>query len=316
MDEVLLGLGDAFETEARNVRAQRQMPEAARARLEKIYDDQAIAAYRRVVLEHSAATHVEDARDRLEAMNQPVPTPTLDQVQASQALENSRAQYRLQDRAKLLVFHQPDVVLAARVGDPSLADPKPTLAPQVTKQIIADFQGAMNPNAAQTARAAAPLTGTTGGADATPTGGTPAPAPLAFQDVPAAGGDASGASNVNEATPATGGTRDTTTGTPGASIGAEILTPGATSSPATTGGGDPTGGLHAVGPTNNVALPAIEKAAPAPDTINDVPAGSQPAAQTATPGKKKQPAPSFDKSDESSSKHKKKKKGLDKLNPF
>ena len=43
--------------------------------------------------------------------------------------------------------------------------------------------------------------------------------------------------------------------------------------------------------------------------------GSQPAAQTPDPNKKKQPAPSFDKSDESSSKHKKK-KGLNKVNPF
>ncbi len=160
MDDVLIGLGDSYASEARMVRMQRQMPEAAKARLERIYDEQAAAAYRKVVLEHSAAPHVEDAKDRLAAMNLPIPTPTVDQAQASAALENSRQQYRLQDRAKLLVFHQPDVVQAARAGEPTLADPKPTLAPMVTKQVMEDFRGAMNPNATRTDGASVASTGT------------------------------------------------------------------------------------------------------------------------------------------------------------
>jgi len=110
MDDVLIGLGDAYETEARFVRTLK-LPEAAKAKLEKTYDDAAIAAYSKVVLEHSAAPHVEDARDRLDAMNVPIPTPTPEQIAASVALENSRRQYRLQDRATLLVMHKPDVVL-------------------------------------------------------------------------------------------------------------------------------------------------------------------------------------------------------------
>src|SRR5271170_4294589 len=149
MDDVLIGLGDAYEAEARYIRASR-LPEAGKARLEKIYDDQAIAAYSKVVLEHSAAAHVEDARDRLDAMNVPIPTPTPEQVAASVALENSRRQYRLQDRATILFMHQPDVVLAARDGEPTLVDPKPTLAPLVTKKTIDDFNDAMNPGAPKT----------------------------------------------------------------------------------------------------------------------------------------------------------------------
>src|SRR5580658_3383293 len=136
MDDVLIGLGDAYETEARYIRTLR-LPEAGKAKLEKTYDDAAIAAYSKVVLEHSAAPHVEDARDRLDAMNVPIPTPTTEQIAATVALENSRRQYRLQDRATLLVMHKPDGVLAARDGDPTLADPTPTLAPHITTQIIA-----------------------------------------------------------------------------------------------------------------------------------------------------------------------------------
>jgi outer membrane protein assembly factor BamD len=67
-----------------------------------------------------------------------------------------------------------------------------------------------------------------------------------------------------------------------------------------------------VGPVNT-ALPPIEKAEQAPDPINDVIPGSQPAAQTAAAnGKNKKPA--LDKDDSSSKK--KPKKGIAKLNPF
>src|ERR1700734_3117213 len=138
MDDTLIGLGDAYEAEARYVRGLK-LPEAGKARLEKIYDDQAAAAYTKVVLEHSASPHVEDARDRLAAMNLPIPTPTPEQVAASVALENSRRSYRLQDRARLLVLHQPDVVMAARDGEPPLTDPKPTIAPHIVNQIKSDF---------------------------------------------------------------------------------------------------------------------------------------------------------------------------------
>jgi outer membrane protein assembly factor BamD len=312
MDEVLIGLGDAYETEARFVRTMK-LPEAAKAKLEKTYDDEAIAAYTRVVLEHSAAPHVEDARDRLDAMNVPIPTPTPEQIAASVALENSRRQYRLQDRATLLVMHKPDVVLAARDGDPTLVDPPPTIAPHVIKKITDDFSEALNPGAT---KAAAPATdGTapaTGSAPAT-TAAAPAPpaAPLALQDVPAANAAATPGSAVSSetATPATAAPAAS-----GNSLGVEILTPGATTGGTATPT-DANGGLKAVGPVNATPLPAAEKPAEAPDAVNDVASKPQPAAQAADPNKKKNPKPEFDKDDESSSKHKKK-KGLSKINPF
>jgi outer membrane protein assembly factor BamD len=312
MDDVLIGLGDAYETEARYVRTMK-LPEAAKAKLEKTYDDQAIAAYSKVVLDHSASPHVEDARDRLDAMNVPIPTPTPEQIAASVALENSRRQYRLQDRATLLIMHKPDVVLAARDGDPTLADPTPTLAPHIINKITADFNEALNPGAA---KAASPATDGTApapnaSAPAATAAGTSAPAaPLALQDVPAADAAAPTSSAVTNAS-------GNTTSTPAASgntLGVEILTPGAT-----TGGtakpADNNGGLKAVGPVNTAPLPTAEKPAEAPDAVNDVAAKPQPAAQAPNANGKKNSKPEFDKSDESSSKHKKK-KGLSKINPF
>lgn len=303
MDDVLLGLGDGFEAEAKYVRSLK-LPEAGKARLEKVYDDQAIAAYSKIVTEHAASRGVEDAKDRLIALHADIPKPTAEQIARSEEMENSRAQYKITDRARLLVMHQPDVVTAARTGDPTLVDPKPTVAPDVTRQIVKDFTLAMNPNARP---ATAPGGAATGDAAAPVTdgSGTPAPAadtaaPLAFQDVPAAGTSTGASGSTMTVAPVTNGG-----GAPAASAGIEIVSPGSSA---------PIDGMKAVGPANNTPLPAIEKPADAPDTVNDIQPGQAPPA-AAAPANGKKAKPEFDKNDESSNKHKKK-KGLGKINPF
>jgi outer membrane protein assembly factor BamD len=313
MDDVLVGLGDSYEAEARFVRSMK-LPEAGKARLERIYDDQAAAAYTKVIMEHSAAPHVEDARDRLEAMNLPIPTPSPEQVAASVALENSRRQYRLQDRATIMFMHRPDTVLAARDGEPPLADATPTLAPHVVTAIKADFVESLTPGnpAKPTPAPAAPAA-----ADASaPAAAQPAPSaapstPLQFQDVPTADASGSGGAVV---TSVPGNTVNAAPPAAGNSMGVEILSTGTPSSQTAAKPSDANGGLTAVGPPNATPLPEAEKATGTPDVVNDVKPGTQPAAQAPNAnGKKSNPA--FDKSEESSSKHKKK-KGLAKLNPF
>jgi outer membrane protein assembly factor BamD len=297
MDDALIGLGDAYGAEARYIRTMK-LPEAGKARLEATYDGLAADAYRKVVLEHSAALHVEDARDRLAAMNLPIPEPSQQQIAASVALENSRASYRLTDRAKLLILHMPDTVMAARDGEPTLTDPKPTIAPTIVKKVNENFKSAFNPEtssgaSAATTTVAAPVTETTTAAP-----GTPA-APLALQDVPT--GEDAGSATTTLTTPTTAG--------PIGGVGIEILP----SASRPTGGN----GLNAVGPKNATDLPPTEKPAPAPDQANDITAPTAPA-QVLPAGKKKAPKPEFDKADESSSKHKPK-KGVKKIippNPF
>ena len=306
MDDVLIGLGDAYAAEAKYVRTL-NLPEAPKSRLLQTYDGQAAAAYRQVVLEHSASAHVDDAKDRLAAMNLPIPTPTPEQVAASAALENSRAQYRLKDRATLLFMHQPDVVTAARIGDPPLVDPKPTLAPQVTKQIVADYTAAMHPDAAPAAAPAAnaPAAAETAAAPSAAAPTVPA-GPLKFEEVPTAG-KGGGNSDVVTATPA-----DTGTSRPaGNSVGVEVLS----TNGATTPSNDPNSQLMPAAATNAAPLPAVEKAAEAPDAVNEASGAVTPTGQTPNPnGKKGKPA--SDKEDDSSSSKHPPKKGLKKLNPF
>jgi outer membrane protein assembly factor BamD len=77
---------------------------------------------------------------------------------------------------------------------------------------------------------------------------------------------------------------------------------------------DTTGGIGPVGPKDATPLAPIEKAAKAPDAVNDAAGTSNPPVQPA-PANAKKPKVACDKSDESCSKHKPK-KGLGKLNPF
>jgi len=311
MDDVMIGLGDAYAAESKLMRAHLDVPEGPRGKIVQEDDKLAADMYREVVLEHAAAPHAEDAKERLMSMGLPVPTPTAEQVAASEELEGSRAQYTMRSRLELLFVKKPDTVLAAQIGEPSLEDPPATTAPMEINRSRDQFIMAMNPNAVL-AKPTVPKPDADVPAETptpVPSGGTPM-----LQDVPTAG---SGGSNVQEMTAA-----PASSGSGGASIGMEVLTPGVTtgsgaasSLPAATGAPDKNYGLTTVTPKNSTDLPPAEKPAEAPDQVNEAAGKPQPAAQTAPANGKNAPKPTLDKDDESSSK-KKPKKGLDKLNPF
>ena len=119
-------------------------PGAIRERLRAVYQDRAAEAYAKVVTRYPMAPHVEDARDRLVAMNRPVPEPTQAAIAENDAEERSRQPLRFTDKTFDIIKHGPSVVEAVHVGEPSLDDPKRTLAPDVTKQNLAIFNAAVN----------------------------------------------------------------------------------------------------------------------------------------------------------------------------
>jgi outer membrane protein assembly factor BamD len=331
MDDVLIGLGDAYAAQARYWRtlSTAKLPEATKARVEaikarlgKINEDQAQSAYTKVVLEHAAAAHVEDAKDRLVGMGLPVPTPTPEQLAASTALENSRGQYTLSKRVIGFVMHQADTVQSATTGAPPLEDPTPTNAATVVRKAIDDYQSALNPGASPAPAPAASAAPAPAAAESpAPAPATP-PAALSLQEVPAASAGTSTGSAITTTVP------QSSPATSGTSMGIEIVRPDAAAPPVTAPATPPAFpgttpaakpepqniGLAPVGPENATPLAPIEKPAVAPDRINEAAGTKQPPAQTA-PANGKKPKPTLDKSDESSSKHKPK-KGLGKLNPF
>ncbi len=276
-DQALLGIGDAYAGEARRIQVQANLPGAIKERLRSVYADKAAQAYAKVITRYPMAPHVEDARDRLVAMNRPVPEPTQEAVAENDAEERSRQPLRFTGKTLDIIKHGPTVVEAVHVGEPTLEDPKRTLAPDITKQNIALFNDAINANRPP-AVAAGPVTPTN--ANEPPRSDQPSTVPL--QLAPPAGGSGVSAEIVS------------------APSGSAAATPAA----------DPNAVLQPVGPANTV-IPAAEKPAEAPVPVNEV--KSTGATATAIDAKTKKPK--VDSSEESSSK-KKKKKGLSKLNPF
>ncbi len=276
-DLALLNIGDAYAGQAHQFQIAPGLPGAVRERLVSMYSDKAAAAYAKVITRYPMAPRVEDARDRLVAMNRPIPEPTREAVAESEAEEQSRQPIRFTDRTLDIIRHGPTVVEAVHVGEPSLDDPNRTLAPAITKENVALINEAINAGKpAATPRAATPT-----GSNEPPRSDQPSTAPV--QMAAPDGGTGVGVTIVN----APGGT---------------------------AGGGDPNAVVKSVGPSNT-AIPAAEAPAPAPDQVNDIKPGQAASTPANASDSKKKKAPKPDLSDESSSK-KKKKKGLGKLNPF
>ena len=335
VDEALLDVGDAYSAQARNIASLRLDP-AAKERLKALYTSRAAHAYDRVVLEYPMAPHADDARDRLEAMNQPVPQPTQEQIANSAAIEQSRAPVNLKYRAFLLITARPSTVQAARVGDPSLTNPPQIMAPELVKGAMSDVRWAVKPdgkpapsvpgtsnnlNAALAENGASNASGGTSDTQST----TPAASGLQMNDI--SGDNGVNGTVINSPQNAVQPPAGTQSSPPSSapSVGgnaAPSVPPSASGQPAVwPSATKDNGGLPTVAPPNSTPLPAVEKAAPAPDQVNDVSQSGHPVntVDQTTPQtgkkKKKNPKPQFSGNEESSSTHKKK-KGLHKLNPF
>ena len=188
-DLALLSIGDSYAGQAHAVQIAPGLPAAIRERLRSMYLDKAAAAYVRVVTRYPAAPRVEDARDRLVAMNRPVPEPTQAAWAESQAEEQSRQRIQFKDTVWGVIKHGPTVVEAVHVGEPTLDDPKRTLAPQITKENLSMYNAAVNANKPESEAAVKPT-----GPNEPPRSDQPSTVPL---QVAPAGGTGVGVSIVN-----------------------------------------------------------------------------------------------------------------------
>lgn len=190
-DLALLTIGDAYEGEAHAVALAPGLSGAIKERLRALYLDRASKAYDRVITRYPMAPHVEDARDRLIALNRPVPEPTQAAIAESDAEERSRQPLRFSDRTLGLFQRGPTMVEAVHVGDPSLQDPKRTIAPDITRQNIKMFNEAVNEG--RPAQPAAPVRAT--GVNEPPRSDQPSEAPV--QMAPPGSGSGLGVSVVS-----------------------------------------------------------------------------------------------------------------------
>ena len=297
-DLALLQLGDAYAAEA-NLTQKLNVNAAAKERLASIYDDRAAKCYELVVTRYPMAPHVEDARERLIGLARPVPEPSQAALAESEAEEQSRVNVKLKDRALLLVKHGPSTVSAARIGEPTMADPKAITAPAVSNETLATINAAITGKPTPPSEVAASSPGSADGS-APPRTDSPA---VKMENVPDESGTPTstgiGATIINN--------NDGNTSDGSAPSSGTVNAPAAASGSALSGAAPAAaaeGNLPSVAPANNAPLPAVEKPAEAEMQHNDVQGGAAP--PTSTVKTKKNAKVKVNKKQESSTKEKKK----------
>jgi outer membrane protein assembly factor BamD len=158
-DDALYLLGDSYERAAENIRHARpnmklagankqrveqikELSEASKARMIKMYDDKAAATYARIITQYPISDRADDAKRRLQAMGRKVPQPTQQAIAEAKKIEASRSEAGRFSRIMGTFKHAPDVHQAAKVGEPTLQDPAETSAVQVVREATAVANGA------------------------------------------------------------------------------------------------------------------------------------------------------------------------------
>jgi outer membrane protein assembly factor BamD len=129
-DEALFLLGQSYEGQITNVRASK-MQEAAKARVIQAFTKNAADAYSKILTRYPMMDRAEDAKRRLLALHQSVPTPTQAALAQNRKEEDSRRSSGMFGHLMGNFSRHPDVAQATKVGDPTLVDPKPVSATDV-----------------------------------------------------------------------------------------------------------------------------------------------------------------------------------------
>jgi outer membrane protein assembly factor BamD len=292
-DEALYLLGQNYEAEVARVRAAPSCTapgrppgcatEAMKTRLIEQPTKSAAEAYSKIITRYPIMDRVDDAKKRLAALHQPIPRPTKAAVAQNKAEDESRHDTGMFGKLMGVVRKGPDVAQAAKVGEPTLIEPTPVSAQDVTR---ATMQSIMGPAAGEKGLSVEKVdaSGVPAANEPAPRSDTPAPAggsPFAQPTAPAA--------DPNELTPSAA-----TAAAPAANTAADPneLKPNA----------------------DNSAGAAL----PPPPQVNEIQSGSAAQASSSsssTTAAADANAPASDQ-DISSSKKNNKKKGLKKIVPF
>jgi outer membrane protein assembly factor BamD len=131
-DETLFMLGQCYDGEIDLIRASR-VAEVNKGRLIKELQDKAAVAYSRIITRYPVSERAADAKARLQEMHRPVPVPTPEAIAQNKAEEDSRGHTSFHQRLMETFHKHPDTAETARVGEPTMTDPKSTDAPQFMK---------------------------------------------------------------------------------------------------------------------------------------------------------------------------------------
>jgi outer membrane protein assembly factor BamD len=151
-DEALYTLGQNYEAEIARIRAAPNcvapgvppgcLTEGLKARYIEQPTKDAADAYSKIITRYPIMDRVDDAKKRLAALHQPIPRPTRAALAQNKAEDASRRETPMFGRLMSVVRKSPDVAQAAKVGEPSLVDPTPVSATDVTRETLRAAMGA------------------------------------------------------------------------------------------------------------------------------------------------------------------------------
>jgi outer membrane protein assembly factor BamD len=204
-DEALYMLGQAYEREAEAARGLR-VNETARGELQKKFTDAAVEAYSRILTRYPVMGRAADAKRRLEALQRPIPTATPEAIAQNKAEEGSRSEVGMRQRLFMNLHRGPDVARAAKVGEPTMTEPKPTSAPEIIREtgrtieaayaaggggntVAVETVGTGEPPKSEPVPRSAPPAGAAQDAQPAAAGEEPAPPPTQVNEAAAGEGD-------------------------------------------------------------------------------------------------------------------------------
>lgn len=138
-DEAYYLLGQSYEAQIARVRALpvgKPGDETNKANFVKQFTREAAEAYSHIVQRYPVGLRAEDAKARLEALHQPVPTPTPEAIAQNKKEMESREATGMMGQFMENFRRRPDMAQAAKVGDPALVDPKPVSATEVAQATV------------------------------------------------------------------------------------------------------------------------------------------------------------------------------------
>jgi outer membrane protein assembly factor BamD len=141
-DIALFELGTAYEREVEVIRRSR-LPETAKGNLIKQYNQGAVEAYDRILTRYPLESEAREAKKRLIALKQPVPQATPEAIAQDKAEIASRGSLGTVGKVMENFHKGPDVSEAARVGEPTLVDPKQASAPDMIRAANASVTGVL-----------------------------------------------------------------------------------------------------------------------------------------------------------------------------
>lgn len=142
-DQALFELGQAYEREIDLLRRSK-LTEEQKGALIKKYSSDASEAYSRIVTRYPMEDRVGDAKKRLQALNQPVPTATPQAVEQNKKEIASRGSSGTMGKIMENFRKGPDVSIATKAGEPTLVDPKQASAPELVRAATTSLMGGGN----------------------------------------------------------------------------------------------------------------------------------------------------------------------------